>query len=154
MLTGILPPTAGRGQVAGVDMRRPGRAIKRRIGYVSQAFSLYHDLTVAENVRLFAGIYGLGGAETRERLGWVLDFGDLHGHERDQAGRLPMGLRQRLALGCALVHRPEALFLDEPTSGVDPLGRRRFWDLLLRPGPARRRGHLDHDPSHVRGGAL
>jgi ABC-2 type transport system ATP-binding protein len=131
MLTGILPPTAGRGQVAGVDMRRPGRAIKRRIGYVSQAFSLYHDLTVAENVRLFAGIYGLTAAQARERLDWVLDFGALRGHERDRAGTLPMGLRQRLALGCALVHGPQALFLDEPTSGVDPIGRRRFWDLLF-----------------------
>jgi ABC-2 type transport system ATP-binding protein len=138
MLTGILPPTAGRGQVAGVDMRRPGREIKRRLGYVSQAFSLYHDLTVAENVRLFAGLYGLDGRETAARLAWVLEFGGLGGHEADRTGGLPVGLRQRLALGCALVHRPQALFLDEPTSGVDPIGRRRFWDLLL--ALARREG--------------
>jgi ABC-2 type transport system ATP-binding protein len=130
MLTGILRPTAGTGHVAGVDMRRPARAIKKRIGYMSQAFSLYHDLTVVENVRLYAGIYGLGRAETRERLDWILAVGGLGGHEDVPAGGLPMGMRQRLALGCALVHRPQALFLDEPTSGVDPVGRRRFWRIL------------------------
>jgi ABC-2 type transport system ATP-binding protein len=132
MLTGILAPTRGEGHVAGVDMRRAGAAIKRRIGYVSQAFSLYTDLTVQENILLYAGIYGLNGAEARSRAAWVLDMGGLHGHEREVAASLPMGLRQRLALGCALVHRPQVLFLDEPTSGVDPIGRRRFWDILFR----------------------
>jgi ABC-2 type transport system ATP-binding protein len=131
MLTGILRPTAGSGRVAGVDMRRPARSIKARIGYMSQAFSLYQDLTVVENVRLYAGIYGLGAAETEARLAWILDVGDLGGHEDVPAGRLPMGMRQRLALGCALVHHPHALFLDEPTSGVDPVGRRRFWTILF-----------------------
>jgi ABC-2 type transport system ATP-binding protein len=131
MLTGILPPTAGHGHVAGVDMRRPARSIKKRIGYMSQAFSLYQDLTPVENITLYAGIYGLTRAETRERLAWILELGGLAGHERTPAGRLPMGMRQRLALGCALVHRPRALFLDEPTSGVDPIGRRRFWDILF-----------------------
>ncbi|MBI1735369.1 MAG: ABC transporter ATP-binding protein [Candidatus Rokubacteria bacterium] len=131
MLTGILRPTAGVGQVAGVDMRRPARSIKKRIGYMSQVFSLYHDLSVVENIALSAGIYGLTRADTRERTAWILDMAGLGGHERDLAGRLPVGLRQRLALGCALVHRPHALFLDEPTSGVDPIGRRRFWDVLF-----------------------
>jgi drug efflux transport system ATP-binding protein len=128
MLTGILPPSAGTGQVAGADMRRASQAIKRRIGYVSQSFSLYQDLTVLENIELYAGIYGLGGAEARRRTAWALEMGTLGGHERDLAGRLPIGLRQRLALGCALLHRPEVLFLDEPTSGVDPLGRRELWE--------------------------
>jgi len=131
MLTGILRPSQGAGHVAGADMRRAGMAIKRRIGYVSQAFSLYQDLTVLENIRLYAGIYGLGMADTRKRTEWILDMGGLHGHENSQAGSLPMGLRQRLALGCALVHRPQVLFLDEPTSGVDPIGRRQFWDILF-----------------------
>jgi ABC-2 type transport system ATP-binding protein len=132
MLTGILPPSGGEGNVGGVDMRRAGRAIKQRIGYVSQAFSLYTDLTVVENVRLFAGIYGLGRRETGERLAWTIDNGGLGGFEDQTAGSLPMGLRQRLALGCALVHRPQVLFLDEPTSGVDPVGRRQFWEILFQ----------------------
>ena len=132
MLTGILHPTAGAGHVAGADMRRAGRDIKQRIGYVSQAFSLYTDLTVVENIRLYAGIYGLDAAETRAREAWILEMGRLGGHERELAGNLPMGMRQRLALGCALVHRPQVLFLDEPTSGVDPVGRRQFWDILFR----------------------
>ena len=132
MLTGILPPTGGEGRVAGADMRTAGQAIKERIGYMSQAFSLYLDLTVLENIRLYAGIYGLNHGQTVERLAWVLDMASLAGHEKDLAGSLPMGLRQRLALGCALVHKPRILFLDEPTSGVDPVGRRRFWEILFR----------------------
>lgn len=132
MLTGILPPSGGEGHVGGIDMRRAGRAIKQRIGYVSQAFSLYTDLTVVENVRLFAGIYGLNRRETEMRLAWTMDNGGLGAYENDTAGSLPMGLRQRLALGCALVHRPQVLFLDEPTSGVDPVGRRQFWDMLFQ----------------------
>ena len=132
MLTGILPPTGGEGRVAGADMRTAGQAIKERIGYMSQAFSLYLDLTVQENIRLYAGIYGLDRQQSTERLAWVLDMAGLVGNEKSLAGSLPMGLRQRLALGCALVHRPRILFLDEPTSGVDPLGRRRFWEILFR----------------------
>ena len=132
MLTGILPPSAGSGRVAGADMRGAGLAIKERIGYMSQAFSLYYDLTTAENIRLYAGIYGLDQSQTRERTEWILDMAALHGHENETAGGMPMGLRQRLALGCALVHRPQILFLDEPTSGVDPLGRRQFWEILFR----------------------
>lgn len=132
MLTGIIPPTGGEGRVAGADMKIAGNAIKERIGYMSQAFSLYLDLTVVENIWLFAGIYGLDSRATEERLQWIVAMAGLHGYESNLTGRLPMGVRQRLALGCALVHRPRVLFLDEPTSGVDPIGRRRFWDILSR----------------------
>lgn len=131
MLTGILKPSSGAGRVAGADMRSAGLAIKERIGYMSQAFSLYHDLSVVENIRLYAGIYGLDDRRARQRGDWVIGMAGLAGFEDDAAGRLPMGLRQRLALGCALVHEPRVLFLDEPTSGVDPIGRRMFWDILF-----------------------
>ncbi|MCK6375118.1 MAG: ATP-binding cassette domain-containing protein [Zoogloea sp.] len=131
MLTGILKPSSGFGMVAGADMRTAGWAIKERIGYMSQAFSLYHDLSVVENIRLYAGIYGLDDKAARRRTDWVIGMAGLAGFENDAAGRLPMGLRQRLALGCALVHQPQVLFLDEPTSGVDPIGRRVFWDILF-----------------------
>jgi ABC-type multidrug transport system ATPase subunit len=130
MLTGILPPSAGLGQVAGADMRQASRQIRQRIGYMSQAFSLYADLSVHDNVMLYAGIYGLAGRAARQRAAWVIELGGLGAHLGDTAGSLPMGLRQRLALGCALLHRPSVLFLDEPTSGVDPLGRRHFWNIL------------------------
>ena len=132
MLTGILQPSGGAGRVAGTDMRTGGAAIKESIGYVSQAFSLYLDLSVIENIRLYAGIYGLTAAQTRRRAQWVVEMAGLVGREADRPASLPMGLRQRLALGCALVHRPQVLFLDEPTSGVDPVGRRQFWDILFR----------------------
>lgn len=132
MLNGILSPSGGEGWVAGADMRKAGGAIKERIGYMSQAFSLYLDLTVEENIQLFAGIYGLDRRATSERLDWIVSMGGLKGYESSLTGRLPMGVRQRLALGCALVHRPRVLFLDEPTSGVDPIGRRHFWDILSR----------------------
>ena len=132
MLNGILPPTGGQGRVAGEDMRTAAGAIKERIGYMSQAFSLYLDLTVIENIRLFAGIYGLARRQAQQRTEWIVDMAGLSGYEDNRTGRLPMGVRQRLALGCALVHSPRVLFLDEPTSGVDPLGRRRFWELLAR----------------------
>jgi ABC-2 type transport system ATP-binding protein len=131
MLTGILPPSAGEGRVGGARMSDAGQAIKERIGYMSQAFSLYLDLTVLENIRLYAGIYGLDREETRQRTDWILAMGGLLGRENALASSLPLGLRQRLALGCALVHRPQILFLDEPTSGVDPMGRRRFWEILF-----------------------
>ncbi|MBE9550809.1 MAG: ABC transporter ATP-binding protein [Proteobacteria bacterium] len=132
MLTGILPPTAGEGRVAGADMHGAGHAIKERIGYMSQSFSLYQDLNVLENIRLYAGVYGLSPRNAAKRTEWVLEMAGLRGFERMRAGRLPMGIRQRLALGCALVHQPRVLFLDEPTSGVDPIGRRLFWDILVR----------------------
>ncbi len=131
MLTGILPPSGGVGQVAGADMRRARREIRQRIGYMSQSFSLYADLTVLENVLLYAGIYGLLGAAARRGAEWVIELGGLTEYVHDAVGELPMGLRQRVALGCALVHHPQVLFLDEPTSGVDPLGRRHFWNILF-----------------------
>jgi ABC-type multidrug transport system ATPase subunit len=132
MLTGILRPSDGRGRVAGADMRDAGRQIRERIGYMSQAFSLYLDLTVMENIRLYAGIYAVPARLEGERIAWVLDMAGLHPFAGALAASLPMGLRQRLALGCALLHRPQVLFLDEPTSGVDPVGRRAFWDILFR----------------------
>jgi ABC-type multidrug transport system ATPase subunit len=132
MLVGLLPPTAGNGYVAGHGMLQAPRAIRERIGYMSQVFSLYRDLTVVENIRLYAGIYGLDRKQSRTRTDWILEMAELAGHEDHQTEALPMGVRQRLALGCALVHSPRILFLDEPTSGVDPIGRRRFWDILFR----------------------
>ncbi len=132
MLTGILRPSDGAGSVAGADMRYSGATIKKRIGYMSQAFSLYQDLTVVENIRLYAGIYAVPQREIEPRLRWIVDLAGLEGMEHSLTGSLPMGLRQRLALGCALIHRPPILFLDEPTSGVDPMGRREFWDVLFR----------------------
>lgn len=132
MLTGILSQTDGKGRVAGADMRTAGRQIRERIGYMSQAFSLYLDLSVLENIRLYAGIYGLTRQQTAARMDWILDMAGLRPFGKALAASLPMGLRQRLALGCALIHRPQVLFLDEPTSGVDPMGRRAFWDVLFR----------------------
>ncbi|MCK9636147.1 MAG: ATP-binding cassette domain-containing protein [Methylobacter tundripaludum] len=131
MLTGILPPTGGEGQVAGADMRYAGQTIKERIGYMSQAFSLYLDLTVIENIRLYARIYGVNRDIIKQRIAWVIDIAGLTDVTGQMTAGLPMGIRQRLALGCALVHQPGVLFLDEPTSGVDPVGRRRFWDILV-----------------------
>ena len=131
MLTGLIRPTAGAGRVAGSDIRTAPQEIKERLGYMSQVFSLYMDLTVLENINLYAGIYGLSPKEKKVRAGWVIDMAGLGGHQSDSTASLPMGLRQRLALGCALVHRPEVLFLDEPTSGVDPVGRRQFWEILF-----------------------
>ncbi len=132
MLNGILSPTEGAGLVAGADMKTAGGTIKQRIGYMSQAFSLYMDLTVEENIRLFAGIYGLDTGAMNKRFQWIVGMAGLSGYESSLTSRLPMGVRQRLALGCALVHSPRVLFLDEPTSGVDPIGRRRFWEILSK----------------------
>ncbi len=132
MLTGILPPSAGAGYVAGHNMATSSMAIKESIGYMSQAFSLYLDLTVSENVELFGRIYGLAGRKLKERREWVLQMGHLQSVQDATAGSLPMGKRQRLALGCALIHEPRVLFLDEPTSGVDPIGRREFWQILVQ----------------------
>lgn len=132
MLNGILVPTGGAGLVAGADMRTAAGSIKERIGYMSQAFSLYLDLTVEENIRLFGGLYGLDKRAMKERFQWIVTMAGLSGYESSLTVKLPMGVRQRLALGCALVHSPRVLFLDEPTSGVDPIGRRRFWDMLTR----------------------
>ena len=130
MLTGLLEPSGGEGWVAGYDIRHERPSVKRSIGYMSQKFSLYTDLTVAENIELFAGLYGVTGARLDERRRWILTMAELEGRDRRLTEDLPLGWKQRLALGCAVVHEPPVLFLDEPTSGVDPLARRRFWDLI------------------------
>jgi len=130
MLTGLLPPSEGEGWVSGLDVRAERTLIKHRIGYMSQRFSLYTDLTVRENIDLFAGLYGVTGRRLAERRAWILTMADLHGAEGRLTEDLPLGWKQRLALGCALIHEPPILFLDEPTSGVDPVARRHFWDLI------------------------
>lgn len=127
MLCGLLKPTAGEGRVAGFDLRRDAAEARNRLGYMAQKFSLYGDLSVAQNLGFFAGVYGLAGARKRERIGLMVE---IFGFERllgMSAKDLPLGLKQRLALACAVLHEPEALFLDEPTSGVDPITRREFW---------------------------
>jgi ABC-2 type transport system ATP-binding protein len=130
MLCGILPPSEGSMQVAGIDVgRHPGPA-KGRIGYMSQRFSLYPDLTADENIQFFGSVYGLAGQRLAQRRDWVVRLAGLAGHERRLVRELSGALRQRLALGCALLHRPEVLFLDEPTSGVDPGARESFWHLI------------------------
>ena len=132
MLCGIIAPTAGSGRVAGFDLVREPERVKQAIGYMSQRFSLYPDLTPFENVRFYLGIYDVPAAEWAERVDWVFAMTRLQ-EVRDRPTReLPPGWRQRLALGCALLHRPRLLFLDEPTSGVDPITRRRFWDFIRR----------------------
>jgi len=130
MLCGILNPTSGRGQVAGHDIFTEPEEIKKSIGYMSQKFSLYEDLTPLENLRFYLGIYTVPQDQWKERIEWVLDMTRLR-EVRDRLTReLPPGWRQRLALGCALLHRPDILFLDEPTSGVDPITRQHFWDFI------------------------
>jgi ABC-2 type transport system ATP-binding protein len=130
MLCGLLRPTSGTGRVAGFDVMEDTEEIKRRIGYMSQLFSLYGDLTVEENIAFFSTLNAVPRAERDERRDWVLEMAGL----RDQRGRLtrdlPLGWKQRLALGTAVLHRPSLLFLDEPTSGVDPISRREFWSLI------------------------
>ncbi len=130
MLTGILPPTAGSGEVAGQPLGKASRQVRQRIGYMSQQFSLYPQLSVLENLRLFGRIYGLRRRQLQQRIEWGLDWTGLVTDKNEAAGRLPLGKRQRLALLAAILHEPEVLFLDEPTSGVDPLGRQQFWGLL------------------------
>ena len=130
MLCGILQPSSGAAAVAGIQVATQPDEVKRRIGYMSQTFSLYRDLTVRENIRLFAGIYGIFGSCERERATWAMATAGLEGRQRVRTGALSGGYRQRLALVCALLHRPAVLFLDEPTSGVDPVARRGFWDLI------------------------
>lgn len=130
MLCGLLKPTSGTATVGGVDVGRDPEGVKRRIGYMSQRFSLYEMLTVDQNIRFFAGIYGLDGARLDARREFVLEMADLHGRENTPASDLAGGWRQRLALGCAILHEPPIVFLDEPTGGVDPLSRRHFWMLI------------------------
>jgi ABC-2 type transport system ATP-binding protein len=130
MLTGLLAPTSGTGTVAGHDIRTDAEWIKRRIGYMSQLFSLYNDLTVEENIAFFGGLYEVQGARLEERREWVLEMAGLTDQRTRMTAELPLGWKQRLALGCAVLHEPPILFLDEPTSGVDPVARRAFWDLI------------------------
>jgi ABC-2 type transport system ATP-binding protein len=130
MLAGLLTPTAGEARVDGIDVAASPEAVKQRIGYMSQLFSLYGDLTVEENVAFFGGLYGLRGARRDERRDWVLAMAGLEAARGRLVRELPLGFKQRLALGCAVLHEPPVLFLDEPTSGVDPLSRRSFWELI------------------------
>jgi ABC-2 type transport system ATP-binding protein len=130
MLCGLLRPTSGQATVAGLDVYRQSEAIKRRIGYMSQRFSLYEDLTSSENLEFYAGIYGLPNHEIPARRDELLQRFGLERHPRTLTSDLPLGFKQRLALACAQVHRPPILFLDEPTSGVDPAARRSFWDMI------------------------
>jgi len=130
MLLGLLTPTAGKGTVLGFDIVKQAEQIRQRVGYVSQKFSLYPDLTVAENFDFYGGVYGVRRDTLRTRRDEILQTVGLNGQTRSRVAGLAGGLRQRLALACALVHHPEFLFLDEPTAGVDPISRRTLWDLL------------------------
>jgi ABC-2 type transport system ATP-binding protein len=132
MLCGILPPSAGRALIGGVDVAAEPERIRSRIGYMSQRFSLYTDLTVWENLTLYAGIYGIPERRMKKRLKEVMEMSALAGKEESMVEDLPTGWRQRLALGCAVLHQPEVLFLDEPTSGVDPAARQTFWELIYQ----------------------
>jgi len=130
MLCGLLMPTSGTALVDGVDVSRDPEGVKRRIGYMSQRFSLYEQLTVDQNIQFFGGIYGLTAERLEQRRAFVMDMAGLHGRERTKASDLAGGWRQRLALGCAILHEPPIVFLDEPTGGVDPVSRRQFWTLI------------------------
>jgi drug efflux transport system ATP-binding protein len=130
MLCGILQPTSGEGLVAGFDVVKESEKIKTRIGYMSQRFSLYEDLTVEENINFYSGIYRIPSEKKQERKEWVLQMAGLTEHRNTKTAILSAGWKQRLSLGCAILHEPPILFLDEPTSGVDPISRRNFWDLI------------------------
>lgn len=130
MLCGILKPTGGEGTVAGFDINRESEKIKTRIGYMSQKFSLYEDLTVEENIDFYSGIYRIPAERKKEKKEWVIEMAGLQEHRNSHTGSLSGGWKQRLSLGCAILHEPPVLFLDEPTSGVDPVSRRNFWNLI------------------------
>ena len=130
MLCGTLAPTSGKMEVAGIDMVRHPRRARSRIGYVTQLFTLYGDMTARENLALQAGLYGLESAQARQRTDWALDYLDLKPHAQAMARELPLGYQRRLSLAAALLHKPQVLFLDEPTSGVDPVARQHFWELI------------------------
>jgi len=132
MLAGLLAPTSGVGHVSGLDVHTDSETIKTRIGYMSQLFSLYGDLTAEENIEFFGGLYEVTGKRFAERRDWVLDMAGLTEHRKQLTASLPLGWKQRLALGCAVLHEPPLLFLDEPTSGVDPVSRRAFWELIYQ----------------------
>jgi ABC-2 type transport system ATP-binding protein len=130
MLLGLLRPTAGRASVLGFDVVRQSEEVRKHIGYMSQRFSLYQDLTVSENLDFYGRTYGVRGKRLRQRKRFVIEMAGLEGRERELTRNLSGGWKQRLALGAAILHEPEMLFLDEPTAGVDPISRRAFWDLL------------------------
>ena len=134
MLCGLLLPTSGKGKVAGFDLMNEPEKIKQAIGYMSQKFSLYDDLTVIENLHFFGGIYGLSGPSQREREGKVIEMIGLQDLQDRITRTLAVGWKQRLGLGCAILHEPSILFLDEPTAGVDPISRRNFWSLIQQMG--------------------
>jgi ABC-2 type transport system ATP-binding protein len=130
ILCGLLRPSSGHAEVAGIDVAKNPEAVRQHIGYMSQKFSLYNDLRVGENLRFFAGMYSVPSREIPERVAWALKMAGLEGRENAPTSSLPVGWKQRLALGCAFLHRPPIVFLDEPTSGVDPVSRRQFWELI------------------------
>ena len=130
MLCGLLAPTSGEARVVGYDIVRDAEKVRQRIGYMSQRFGLYEDLTVLENLRFYSGVYGLRGEAARTRIAELLDELDLGPRSRQLAGTLSGGWKQRLALACATAHKPDLLFLDEPTAGVDPASRQRFWNQI------------------------
>ena len=130
MLCGLLEPTEGTANVGGFDIREKPEKVKENIGYMSQRFSLYEDLTVEQNLNFFGGVYGLSNSELETQKGWVLEMAGLRDMEKSVTRDLAGGWKQRLALGCAILHKPRILFLDEPTSGIDPIMRRNFWELI------------------------
>ncbi len=130
MLCGIITPTSGDGFVAGHNIMKDSEEIKHSIGYMSQKFSLYEDLTPFENLRFYLGVYSVPEDQWKERINWVLDIARLQAVRNRLTRELPQGWRQRLALGCSLLHKPDILFLDEPTSGVDPVTRQHFWNFI------------------------
>src|SRR5208337_1077181 len=130
ILCGLLQPTSGLARVSGIDVAKNPEVVRKNIGYMSQKFSLYNDLTVVENLRFFAGLYSVPFTVLPERMAWALHMAGLEGREQTPTRDLAVGWKQRLALGCAVLHRPPIVFLDEPTSGVDPVSRRKFWELI------------------------
>jgi len=130
MLLGLLTPTRGTANVIGYDIVTESEAMRKRLGYMSQKFSLYNDLTVEENLNFYGGVYGVRGAKLKDRKNYILQMAGLTGRERELTRNLSGGWKQRLALGVAIIHEPDVLFLDEPTAGVDPISRRAFWELI------------------------
>ncbi len=130
MLLGLLTPTSGTARVIGYDVVKESEPMRKRIGYMSQKFSLYNDLTVDENLNFYGGVYGVRGRRLKERKKYILQMAGLTGREKELTKNLSGGWKQRLALGVAIIHEPEVLFLDEPTAGVDPISRRAFWELI------------------------